>query len=703
MRESCRGLAYRFWLPILAFFLAFQLTSVPTAAMPLSGVSHVFDAGSVTRLTQYFVPYYGPPPPRWKKRKKRRRTRRRVTTPKCAHPWAYSAGLRRCICVAEGFSLSNGQCIKLAELCSANGRWDGEHKTCQCTEGFVLRDGRCVDPQSEITSTSPVEGAQCLWPEVANEDRKTCGCAPGYKEQAGQCLGETGSEDNKQAQQNRSDGLLTTEIALIQQCLNEAGYLRGRIAARMTKRAWTAYWFFKQDYKIGSTPKGVHDAGAQQKLFALCPLAARAVRGTKYAALQSGTGQEVALFGRTNEASPADGESEPYKPQPVPKVYAKPEAGCLPDHLYRLIVKSYGKRSALKRCTQTCIAVPRGLSGRDIAEAEQRGVRWCRACLEVSSHLPLDDILKIERAADVQICTRPPARLPRWKRADGAPRVAYTKVRRLYRTLPTATDHGGDIAVIIGNKNYQGGLPANESAHSNAGAMYALLTEHLGFDQQNIIDLRDATREDLVRVFGGEEDHRGDLWKRLQKSPAASMLIYFAGHGTTSLDRSDSYLLPVDAVEHREARTAYPMSRLYANIAQLGAKSAMLLLEAGFGRDQSAFVFAPNMAELAVRALPAQPIKGLTVLAAAEKDQRPMEDPQYGIGLFTRYLIEGLAGRADLEPIGNNDLKIDAVELYAYTARMVDLAARKSYGLLQMPSISRQGNGLVSRVQAQLQ
>ncbi|MDH3579674.1 MAG: EB domain-containing protein, partial [Hyphomicrobiales bacterium] len=476
MRQSYCGPAFRFWLPVVAFFLAFHLTSAPTAALPLSGIAQAFDPGSATKLAQYYVPYYRPPPPRWKKKRKRRRPtpRRRVTKPKCAHPWAYSAGLRRCICVAEGYSLANGKCTKLANLCSANGHWDRERKSCQCAEGFVLKDGRCVDPQLETASADPVEGAQCLWPEVLNEDKKTCGCAPGYKEQGGRCLGETGSEENKQAQALGSDGLLTTEIALIQQCLNEAGYLSGRIAARMTKRAWTAYWFFKQDYKIGSTPKGVHDAGAQQKLFELCPLAARAVRGTKYAALQSGAGQEATL--------PADPEFGPYKPQPAPKVYAKPEAECLPEQLYGLIVKSYGNRSSLKRCTQTCIAVPRGLSARDIAQAQRRGVRWCRSCLEVSSHLPLDDILKIERASNVQICTRPPARLPRWKRADGAPRVAYTKVRRLYRTLPTATDHGSDIAVIIGNKNYQGGLPANESAHSNAGAMYALLTEHLGFD-----------------------------------------------------------------------------------------------------------------------------------------------------------------------------------------------------------------------------
>ncbi len=60
----------------------------------------------------------------------------------------------------------------------------------------------------------------------------------------------------------------------------------------------------------------------------------------------------------------------------------------------------------------------------------------------------------------------------------------------------------------------------------------------------------------------------------------------------------------------------------------------------------------------------------------------------YGIGLFTRYLIEGLAGNTDLAPIGNGDGKLDSAEIYVYAAEMVELAARKTFGLLQNPSIA---------------
>ena len=128
----------------------------------------------------------------------------------------------------------------------------------------------------------------------------------------------------------------------------------------------------------------------------------------------------------------------------------------------------------------------------------------------------------------------------------------------------------------------------------------------------------------------------------------------------------------------------------------------LLLLEAGFGRDHGDFVFPPNIPEMWVRSLPVEPVPGLTVMTAADRDQKTLDDPLYGIGLFTRYLIEGLAGRADLAPIGNADRKIEAVELYAYTAHMVGLAARKSFGLVQRPLLSHQGNTVVSRVEAQV-
>jgi hypothetical protein len=667
------------------------------------------------KLAQYYnYPYY----PQMR-RKKRRRPKR--VAKKCAAPWSYSRGLRRCICVREGYGLSEGQCVKVAKICQKNAQWSDVEQKCQCRQGFTRSGSRCVDPDADIVTYDPAQGAQCLWPRVKSEDGSNCGCAQGYREEAGQCI-----RDDNQSQLSRrrarTDELLTSDITTVQQCLKEAGYLRSPVQRSMGRKAWTAFWFFKQDYTVGRTPKGVHDAKAQHKLFLLCPKVS-----TQLASLPANVGQHV-QGPATGAPTPAgvlpNVLSTPMVPPeqkqtslpssnleiipapevkaPVKRVYARPEAGCLPGDLHRLIVGTYGARSQLKKCTQTCIAMPANITKREIKEYEsKRGIRWCRSCIEIGSQLPLDDILRIERGANVQICTRAPSRLPKWKQQATTKRPAYTKVRTLYQSLPKGIDHEKAIAVIIGNGTYTKGLPKISSSYANAGAFYSLLTEHLGFDQENVIDLRDATAKDMTRIFGTSEDHKGDLWRLLQGRSQPSVVIYYAGHAGTREDSSDSYLLPVDAVKYREEHSGYPMSLLYANLQKLETKSILLMLEAGFGRDMSEFLFPPNLPEMQVSALPKKPINGIMVLTASDGDQKTLDDPKFGFGLFTRYMIEGMAGRADLAPIGNGDRKIDAVELYAYTSHMVRLSAGKSFGLLQKPMMSRSENLRISRVQAQ--
>jgi hypothetical protein len=84
------------------------------------------------------------------------------------------------------------------------------------------------------------------------------------------------------------------------------------------------------------------------------------------------------------------------------------------------------------------------------------------------------------------------------------------------------------------------------------------------------------------------------------------------------------------------------------------------------------------------------------VLSASDRGQRTLIDTTYDIGLFTRYLIEGLAGSADLYPVGNGDGKVDSAEAYAYAAAMVRLSARKTFGLLQAPVYSSAATPVLS-------
>ncbi len=55
-----------------------------------------------------------------------------------------------------------------------------------------------------------------------------------------------------------------------------------------------------------------------------------------------------------------------------------------------------------------------------------------------------------------------------------------------------------------------------------------------------------------------------------------------------------------------------------------------------------------------------------------------------------------MAGSADLPPVGNGDGKLDSAEIYVYTGTMVQLAARKTFGLLQNPVYSSEAASVLT-------
>ena len=398
------------------------------------------------------------------------------------------------------------------------------------------------------------------------------------------------------------------------------------------------------------------------------------------------------------QAEPAPPPEPEAEPQPVAAL-APAITRCLADDLYDLLEETYGKPSALNRCPSACLPKPAFFSPGEIDDiADKYGINWCENCLQVGGYIPLSSALRLEELADVTICVNPDmCRLP-----SAIPVERRTEIRTVFKDLPVGINNEGNIAVVVGNQDYQGDLPDNPDGSADADAVMALLIDQLGYKQENIIDLRDATLADLERVFGSDSDPGGELAKRIDKDDPGDVFIYVSSHGLVKQDDGkDAYLLPVDAGIEDLGKTAYPMQGLYDNLGKIGARTIMLMLEANFARNLDELIDPPNLPELEVEAMPANPVPGLAVFKASDRDQKTIKDPEYGIGLFTRYLIEGLAGRADEAPLGNGDKRIDTVELYVYTADAVRTAARKSFGLEQKPLLSKIDNLLVGELTSQ--
>jgi hypothetical protein len=391
---------------------------------------------------------------------------------------------------------------------------------------------------------------------------------------------------------------------------------------------------------------------------------------------------------------PVEAGPPPQAPEPVAEPVAE---RCLPQDLYDLLNETYGKRPGLSVCPKPCLPKPLSYSDTELDRLSSLGgFEWCTNCLEVGAYMPLNAILQIEKRANLTICVDPSVcrMLPVF--VD-----RRTEIRTIYQGLPEGAKNEGNIAVIVGNHDYQGEIPDNPNANSDADAVKTLLIDQLGYAQENIIDLRDGTLSDFERVFGSQSDPGGEIAKRIDKQDPADVFVYVASHGMVKEDDlKQAYLLPVDAHVDDLDKTAYGLQQLYDNLGKTGARTTMLLLEANFAKNLDELINPPNLPELDVEAMPANAIPGLVVLKASDRDQRAIQDPEYGIGLFTRYAIEGFAGKADQAPIGNDDKRIDTVELYVYTADMVRQAARKSFGLEQKPLLSKIDNLVVGQLAA---
>jgi hypothetical protein len=102
------------------------------------------------------------------------------------------------------------------------------------------------------------------------------------------------------------------------------------------------------------------------------------------------------------------------------------------------------------------------------------------------------------------------------------------------------------VAVIIGNKHYARRVPEVDFAHNDADAMKRFVISRLGFREDNVIDLRDATQTEMLAVFGNDKTYKGRLW-RWVRPRESDVVVFYSGHGVPGLKDGRGYLLPVNA------------------------------------------------------------------------------------------------------------------------------------------------------------
>jgi hypothetical protein len=218
-------------------------------------------------------------------------------------------------------------------------------------------------------------------------------------------------------------------------------------------------------------------------------------------------------------------------------------------------------------------------------------------------------------------------------------------------------------AVVIGINDYQK-WPKLHYAVRDAEDVVKHL-HRLGFDE--VIPLFDAaaTRQNILRVLGDE------LYTKTMDNDR--VLIFYAGHGQTQDlpgGGKEGYIIPVDGDEKDYYATAIKMGELQGLSNRLRAKhifyvmdscfSGLLLRPRGEGREHTT-------------------ARARQVLTAGSEGEEVFEVG--GHGLFTKVLLEGLQGSADLDKSGY----ITATELYTFIAPRVLQESRNA----QNPAFGR--------------
>ena len=251
------------------------------------------------------------------------------------------------------------------------------------------------------------------------------------------------------------------------------------------------------------------------------------------------------------------------------------------------------------------------------------------------------------------------------------------------------------VAVIMGNSNYQGSTPTVDYAHNDADSFKAFVIGVLGYDPDNIIDIRDATKAQMETAFGNERSNEGKLWRYLDPKGRSDVVVFYSGHGVPGLKDKRGYLLPVDADANAQEINGFPLDVLLENLGQLKTKSLSVFLDACFSGDSPKGMLIRATSGISVTPKMPKTNSAMTLITAAEGDQVASWDVKAKHGMFTKHLLDALYGKADGPDYGNNDGKIALGEVKEYLDDRMTRAARRQFGRHQNASVRGNDNKLL--------
>ncbi|HEY6093885.1 MAG TPA: polysaccharide deacetylase family protein [Gallionellaceae bacterium] len=239
--------------------------------------------------------------------------------------------------------------------------------------------------------------------------------------------------------------------------------------------------------------------------------------------------------------------------------------------------------------------------------------------------------------------------------------------------LITGSSYGDSWAIVIGIDDYAK-WPKLQYAVRDSQAVRQALIEKFGFRSERVFTLNngDASRNAILSLFHDKLAH-GAVGRNDR------IFVFFAGHGATrklSSGRDLGYIIPADSDPAHLASDAIPMTEIQNIAESLDARHLLFVMDAcysGLGLTRgggSGNYLRDNAKRL-----------GRQMLTAGGADQLVADGGPNGHSVFTWALLQGFAGKADL----NGDGLITATELAAYVAPTVSAVSMQTPAFGSLP------------------
>lgn len=236
------------------------------------------------------------------------------------------------------------------------------------------------------------------------------------------------------------------------------------------------------------------------------------------------------------------------------------------------------------------------------------------------------------------------------------------------------------VAIILGVQNYQR-LPIASYAGNDAVQFRDYAIRYLGVQPDHVKLLIDseAQRSDILLAF--------KYWLPQHVNTGhTDVYVYFSGHGLLKDHPNEHYWLPYDVNTDLLEETAINQEVLLKQASQIGAKSVVVFLDTCFsGSTRLGNPLIQKQRGVNIKLSPDSLPPGVSLLSAGTSKQVANSDNALKHGLFTFFLLKGLAG----EPSANLSKPIKLGSLADFVTQQTSSYA---FGINKMQTPQFRGN-----------